>query len=397
MPVFIRDNTIFITDQMSKYGQFLHVLIGARQTGKSTAAKQIADKLNLPTLSISADNPEQLAPSWIEEHWNRAISLSQPNRPALLIIDEMQKIHNWSETVKLLWDKIKDKSEPPIKVLLLGSSSLLTQEGLTESLAGRFLLHRSPHWSWMEMRDAFGWSLEEWIYFGGYPGAAALIRSEEQWRTYVLDSLIETTLARDILQMQKVAKPALLRALFFMASRHPAQIISYTKLMGMLQDAGNAGTVAHYLKLLGDAFLIKGLPKFPSHTSRASSPKIIVQNNALVSACDNKSFQSVLNNKATWGRHIENAVGLHLINSLHSSQFEISYFRERYQGKDLEVDFVLKDSSNIYGIEVTGSEVHSRAGIESFKRRYPKAKIIEIGPAGISFEEFFGKNPLQFI
>ena len=239
------------------------------------------------------------------------------------------------------------------------------------------------------MQKAFGWTLEEWIYFGGYPGAAPLIKSEEQWRTYILDSLIETTLSRDILQIQRVAKPALLRSLFFMAARYPAQIVSYTKLMGMLHEAGNASTVAHYLHLLGDAFLMRGLSKFPSHSSRASSPKIIVLNNALVSACSNGNFKDNLENKSIWGRYLENAVGLHILNSLHPSQFEISYFRDRYRGQDLEVDFVVRYGSKIYGIEVTQAETHSRAGIEHFKHRYPDAKMITIGPSYQAITDFF--------
>jgi len=169
---------------------------------------------------------------------------------------------------------------------LLGSSPLLVQQGLSESLAGRFEILRIGHWSFSEMRDAFGLTVDQYLYFGGYPGSAALINDEERWRRYLLDSLIETTLARDILLMNRVDKPALLRQMFRLGCEYSGQILSYQKMLGQLQDAGNTTTLAHYLDLLSGAGMLCGLSKFSSEVvrQRGSSPKLQVLNNGLMTA-----------------------------------------------------------------------------------------------------------------
>ena len=240
--------------ELSRPTPVIHVLIGPRQVGKTTIASQIEKSIGIPTVYATADSPVPLDSAWIETQWRRAVADCGPSGgPILLILDEVQKVRGWSETLKFLWDS--RPAAPEIRVLILGSSSLLMQEGLTESLAGRFFLHRCNHWGYPECRTAFGWNLEQWIYFGGYPGAASFTENESSWKRYITDSLIETVLARDVLQMSKIAKPVLLRHLFVLAATLPAQFISYTKMLGQLHDAGNTTTLAHYLKLLESAFL----------------------------------------------------------------------------------------------------------------------------------------------
>lgn len=397
MTVIKRQITKEIASIITQTSQFLHVIIGPRQVGKSTAARQIADELGMPTHSVTADGPEIRTATWLEEQWRIALALGNAGQPALLIVDEMQKISGWSETVKLLWDKIKDLPRNPLRVILLGSSSLLIQDGLTESLAGRFLLHRFSHWSLPEMQELCGLGLDQWLYFGGYPGGASLVPHEPTWRSYILDSLIETTLSRDILHLQKVTKPSLLRTLFFTAVQHPAEIISYTKLMGLIPEAGNASTVAHYTQLLASAFLMQPLPLYPSHSSRASKPKIIVQNNALITAVSDRSFEETQKNSQRMGRLAENAVGAYLLNRLNPSEYRVSYFRERVRGKDLEVDFVVTRGDQIFALEVTTTESHSRAGLEAFKARVPNAHTIIVGPGGVPLDDFLSTPPETFL
>ena len=221
-------------------------------------------------------------------------------------------------------------------MLVLGSSALLVQEGLSESLAGRFFLHRCSHWPYAECRDAFGWSLPQWLYFGGYPGAAAFIDNETDWKSYITDSLIETVLARDVLHMHKVTKPVLLRHLFALAATLPAQCVSYTKMLGQLHDAGNTTTLAQYLKLLESAFLASGLELFSLgvRRKRGSSPKLLLWNNGLISALSTRRFSEALADTIWWGRLVENAVGAHLCNMLSPVTHTVTYWRD---GRD-EVD-----------------------------------------------------------
>jgi uncharacterized protein len=383
-----------LSTELSRPTPVIHVLIGPRQVGKTTIARQIEKSAGIPTLYATADSPVPLDSAWIETQWRRAVADGTPSGgPILLILDEVQKVRGWSETLKLLWDN--RPATPEIRVLILGSSSLLMQEGLTESLAGRFFLHRCNHWGYPECRTAFGWNLEQWIYFGGYPGAASFTENESSWKRYIADSLIDTVLARDVLQMSKIAKPVLLRHLFALAATLPAQFVSYTKMLGQLHDAGNTTTLAHYLKLLESAFLASGLELFSrgKQRKRGSSPKLVLWNNALVNALSTRTFADALGDPIWWGRLVENAVGASLCNGLLSVEYEITYWREGNH----EVDYVVARGRDIWAIEVKSGRSGKATGLTRFRERYPESKALLVGGQGIPLEAFFSKDPASWL
>jgi len=367
----------------------INVLIGPRQVGKTTIAHGIEQSIGIPSIYASADSPVPLDYTWIESQWHRAIALGTRNgAPVLLILDELQKVKGWSETLKLLWDN--RPVEPQIRVLILGSSSLMMQEGLTESLAGRFFLHRCTHWSFSECREAFGWDLDYWLYYGGYPGAAPFINDQTYWKRYITDSLIETVLARDVLQMNKITKPVLLRHLFALAATLPAQCVSYNKMLGQLQDAGNTTTLSHYMKLLETAFLASGLELFSRgiQRKRGSSPKLILWNNALVTALSTRTFSDSIGDRNWRGRLVENAVGGYLCNNLNSIDYSVSYWRSG----DHEVDFVIMRGLDVWAIEVKSGRSKKKSGLHAFHARYPNAQVLLVGAQGIPLEEFFSSD-----
>jgi len=391
---FERHLLLTLQEELSKPTPVIHALIGPRQVGKTTIAHQIQESVNFPTIYVTADSPVPLDSAWIETHWRRAVAEGNAtNSPVLLILDELQKVRGWSETLKILWDSRSDRQE--IRVLILGSSALLMQEGLTESLAGRFYLHRCSHWSYSECKAAFGWSLEQWIFFGGYPGAASFISNEISWKRYITDSLIETVLARDVLQMSKIAKPVLLRHLFALAATLPAQCVSYTKMLGQLHDAGNTTTLAHYLKLLESAFLVSGLELFSynKQRKRGSSPKLVLWNNALVNALSTRTFDASIADSIWWDRLVENAVGAYLCNSLNSIEYSITYWREG----NYEVDYVVARGADIRAIEVKSGSGGKLSGLTHFLNRYPDARPLIVGGPGIPLEEFFSKDTVQWL
>lgn len=375
---------------------FIHVLTGPRQVGKTTAAQQLRSTISMPSHFASADSPIPHTAEWIEAQWEAARGIGSDAAEVLLVLDEIQKIRGWSETIKLLWDtQQRKKSTPHIRPLLLGSSALLVQKGLSESLAGRFLLHRFPHWSFPECRDAFGWDLFRWLYFGGYPGAAPLIDDISLWKGYITDSLIDTVITRDVLQMQTVQKPALLRNLFGLATNYPAQILSYNKMLGQLAEAGNTTTLSHYLDLLGTAFLISGLEQFSLKAvkSRASSPKLILWNNALINAPSLQDFKTTRQDASFWGRLVENAVGATLLNTLQDLSWKIGYWRE---GHD-EVDFVVQHGKRLWAIEVKSGRYGKLSGMGAFLKRFPKASCVTIGGPEVTLEAFFSDSPLAIL
>lgn len=383
-----------LRDALSRPTSVIHVLIGPRQVGKTTIALQLQESAKIPAIYATADSPVPLDFTWIETQWKRAVTESHASKgPVILILDELQKVRGWSETLKILWDSRLDG--PEIRVLILGSSSLMMQEGLTESLAGRFFLHRCSHWNYNECKEAFGWNLEQWIFFGGYPGAASFINDEISWKRYIADSLIETVLARDVLQMSKITKPVLLRHLFALAATLPAQCVSYTKMLGQLQDAGNTTTLAHYLKLLESAFLVSGLELFSRNKQRkrGSSPKLVLWNNALINALSTRTFDASIGDSIWWGRLVENAVGACLCSSLNSIEYTVTYWRKGNH----EVDYVIARGADIRAIEVKSGAGKKLSGLASFRSQYPEAKSLIVGGPGIPLEEFFIKDTAQWL
>jgi predicted AAA+ superfamily ATPase len=374
-----------LRQRMIEPRRFIQVIAGPRQIGKTTLVRQCLEALAIPAHYASADEPTLRDRTWLEQQWDIA-RLQARSGEALLVLDEAQKITQWSEVVKRLWDEDSAQSLP-LKVVLLGSAPLLVQKGLTESLAGRFEVIHLPHWSFAEMKEAFGWTLDPFIYFGGYPGAAGLIEDETRWRRYVIDSLIETTLARDVLLMTQVNKPALLRRLFQLGCDYSGQIVSYQKMLGPLQDAGNTTTLAHYLELLAGAGLLTGLSKYSGERirQRGSSPKLQVLNNALMTATLAYDFREVQRDRETWGRLVESAVGAHLLNGSVGTEMEVFYWRDR----NFEVDFVLSRGGAIVPIEVkSGRSPRAHPGTEAFSERYEVKRKILVGAGGIPVEEF---------
>jgi predicted AAA+ superfamily ATPase len=367
--------------------RFVQVLAGPRQTGKTTVVRQVMVASGLPAHYASADEPALRDRTWLEQQWDIArLKARQGKSGALLVLDEIQKVHDWSSAVKLLWDA-DTQAGIPLRVVLLGSARLLIQSGLTESLAGRFEVIRVPHWSFTEMREAFGWNLEQYIFYGAYPGAAQLTGDLERWQRYILDSLIETTLSRDILHLTRVDKPALLRRLFQLGCAYSGQILSYQKMIGQLAEAGNTTTLAHYLDLLQGAGMLAGLAKFASGQvrQRGSSPKLQVLNTALISVQDQRPLAQARVDGNHWGRLVESCVGAHLLNTSLGTSVSVTYWRERNQ----EVDFVLQQGKTTVAIEVkSGARREALPGMEAFVGQFKPARQLLVGGQGIPVEEF---------
>lgn len=375
--------------------RFIQVIAGPRQVGKTTSVLQVLEKISMPSHYVSADIPTLQGLSWIEEQWEAARHKISRKGSGVLVIDEVQKIPKWSEMVKKFWDE-DTRKKIQLHVVLLGSSPLLMQTGITESLAGRFETIPATHWSYIECRDAFGWNLDKYIYFGGYPGAAPLTNERERWTQYIVDSIIETTVSRDILLMTRVDKPALLRQLFYLGCSYSGQILSYQKMLGQLQDAGNTTTLAHYLNLLSGAGLITGLSKYSGKIirQRGSSPKLQVMNTALITSQSDISLEEARGNRNYWGRLVESAVGAHLLNSAREQNFMVYYWRELNR----EVDFIVIKGSRVLAIEVkSGRSKGVFRGMDAFDKIAKNSKKLLVGGDGFPLEDFLLTPLSQFL
>lgn len=383
-----------IKKRISEPRKFIQVLLGPRQTGKTTLVNQLEKELNIPTYYISADNVASENLTWLEMHWNRAREKMTSKGEGLLIIDEVQKIPSWSDMIKRLWDN-DTRDHIPLKALILGSSPWLMQKGLSETLTGRFEIIPVTHWSFFEMQNSFNWDLDQYLIFGGYPGPVSLANKKnfQRWTNYINDSLIETTISRDILLMTQINKPILLRRLFQLGCNYSSQILSYQKMIGQLQDAGNTTTLAHYLELLSGAGLIGGLHKFTNKKirSRSSSPKLQVYNTALITAQAGKTLDEIKEDSEFLGHLVESAVGAHLLNEIRGTQIKLYYWREENQ----EVDFVLERGKNLLAIEVKSSKKKGKlSGMNLFSKKYPQARTLLIGRDGMLLDKFL-KTPVK--
>ena len=384
--------------RISEPRRFIQVLFGPRQTGKTTLAQQLISELKIPSHYVTADEPAFKDHTWIEQQWEVARIKSRSNKKnkkVLFLLDEVQKITGWSEIVKRLWDEDSARGFP-LYVIILGSSPLLVQHGLTESLAGRFEIISVTHWSFAEMYEAFQWNVEQYIFYGGYPGAAELIKDPQRWSRYIMDALTETTISRDILLMKRVDKPALLRRLFELGCTYSGQILSYQKMLGQLHDAGNTTTLAHYLNLLSGAGLLMGLPKYAGQKvrQRASSPKLQILNTALMTAASQLTFGEAKRDSEYWGRLTESAIGATLANGLKGTQAELFYWSELNR----EVDFVLRRGKVLVAVEVkSGRKKTNLSGMEAFSKSFRVTKKLLVGTQGISCEKFLLTPPENWL
>lgn len=385
---YSRPQSLTLAGRLAEPRRFIQAVTGPRQVGKTTLVQAVAEASGLPVRFASADEPTLRGPAWIGQQWDAARLMARDSgkRGSVLVLDEIQKIQDWSEAVKRLWDE-DSRARLPLKVVLLGSAPLLIARGLTESLAGRFEVLHLPHWTFGEMRDAFGWSLDKYIFYGGYPGAAPLIRDRVRWARYVIDSLIETTLARDVLLLSRVDKPAILRRLFQLGCSYSGQVLSFTKMLGQLQDAGNVTTLAHYLDLLAGAGMVTGLQKYAGEAvrQRGSSPKLQVLNTALMTAQSGLDLGAARADPELWGRLTESAVGAHLANAAAGGEIELYYWRDR--GK--EVDFVVRMGGALTAIEVkSGRSPEVHPGMAAFAMMFKPRRTLLVGADGIALEDF---------
>jgi predicted AAA+ superfamily ATPase len=393
-PMVERAQLQVITDRVLEPRKFIQVLMGPRQVGKTTMASQMLRKVNIPFIFESADAVTAVNTGWIEQIWESArLKMKvQSDKEFILVIDEIQKIQNWSETIKRLWDR-DSLNETNLKLVLLGSSRLLLQKGLTESLAGRLETIYMGHWSFAEMEEAFNWNADQYAWFGGYPGGAGLIEDEDRWKNYINNSLIETSVSKDILMLTRVDKPALLKRLFELGCHYSGQILSFTKIQGQLQDAGNTTTLSHYLNLLDTAGLLSGIEKYAANIirKRSSSPRFQVHNNALLSAQMNEYFNEIVQKPTEWGRIVESSVGAHLINHSISQNYSVYYWRERNE----EVDFILERHGKVIAIEVKSNDSENRKGLDKFKDKFNPDKFYLINNRSLSWQEFLKINPAE--
>lgn len=384
-----------VTKRLKEPRMFIQVLCGPRQVGKTTLITQALRETAIPHVYASADDAPDVSSIWLRQIWDKArLGCKQARGDYLLVVDEVQKIANWSEVVKAEWDK-DAFNNIALKVVLLGSSSLLIQQGLTESLAGRYELIYIPHWSFGEMRDAFGFTLEEYVWFGSYPGAATLVKDEWRWKEYVRQSLIEPSITKDILMMQRVDKPALLGRLFNIGCSYSAQILSLNKIQGELNERGNLATLSNYLKLLASADLLCGLEKYAGNVirQRASKPKFQVFNNALLSAQNSMTFSTVRADGKLWGRMVESAVGTHLLNRRKTGWYDVFYWNENSK----EVDYVIQRGTDVVAIEVKSGYDSSNAGMAVFDELFHPKAMFTVGTDGIPLEEFLQMEPGELL
>jgi predicted AAA+ superfamily ATPase len=357
---------------------YIQVVLGPRQVGKTTGILGYLRKTPQPHLYFTADDVLAPTESWIEEKWQEAV-IKNPN--CLLVIDEIQKVPTWSSTVKKLWDRQKRSKSTRIQLVLLGSSSLEIHQGLNESLTGRFQMIRAHHWDFERSRKLVGMDVEQFIRCGGYPGSYGLLTKPQKWESYIQDSIVETVIGKDILQIARIAKPALFRQAFRILMSYPAQDISYTKLLGQLQDKGNTDLIKHYIGLYEAAFLLQSIPKYSGSlvASRTSSPKLIPLCGALI-------HRDVITTKEGYGRAVEAAVGAILI----QSGLQVEYWRDG----NSEVDFVTQFGGILYAIEVKSGRQRSTKGPLDFAKRYPAAHVVFVSEATL---ENFLIHPKKYL
>lgn len=379
--------------RITKRREFIQLVVGPRQVGKTTILLTLLKRNPESTMYVSADDFPLKTDAYIDAAWETCRRREKTFGPMLLIFDELQKVPGWNEAVKRNWDK-DTRDGVDIKVIVSGSSRLLLQHKMGESLMGRYQVMTVPHWSFEEMREAFGLTLEQYIYFGGYPGSVTLMDDEHQWRSYINLAFIEPAITQDILMLSPVTKPALLRQTFDLGCLYSAEILSLQKMTGQLQDTGNVTTIANYLSLLAEANLVAGLQKYTASPlrTRSSSPKLQVYNNALMSSRSDRSFSDVISRPDVWGRYVESSVGAHLLNLQLTEGIGVYYWRDG----NAEVDYVLTKGDAVLGVEVKSGRRNYGSGLIPFRQSFPTTSVLVVSESGdggsMPITEFFSQK-----
>ena len=392
MNMIIRSQSNDLIMRLQEPRRTIQVVAGPRQVGKTTLVKQVLQQLSTPSRFFNADGVEPDDKDWIAARWEEVRALMHFNQyqEMVLVIDEVHKINNWSEQVKREWDA-DTFNDVNIKVVLLGSSRLLLKKGLTESLAGRFEILSMTHWSFQEMQEAFGWDINQYVYFGGYPGSAPYVNNEARWRKYMRESIIAPAIEKDVLLTTYIYKPALMHQLFHLGCAYSGELLSYNKMLGLLQDAGNATTLVNYLEVLGESKLLTGLPKYVMDASRKyrTIPKLQVYNNALLTALtEGVSYEKVFTDPQLWGRWVESAVGCYLLDKADELDCDLFYWREDNE----EVDFVLRRADKLLAIEVKSGKRQSNSGLSTFRQMYNPQHSLVVGGQALPLEDLFKGN-----
>jgi len=392
MDMIIRSQSNDLIMRLQEPRRTIQVVAGPRQVGKTTLVKQVLQQLSTPSRFFNADGVEPDDKDWIAARWEEVRALMHFNQyqEMVLVIDEVHKINNWSEQVKREWDA-DTFNDVNIKVVLLGSSRLLLKKGLTESLAGRFEILSMTHWSFQEMQEAFGWDINQYVYFGGYPGSAPYVNNEARWRKYMRESIIAPAIEKDVLQTTYIYKPALMHQLFHLGCAYSGELLSYNKMLGLLQDAGNATTLVNYMEVLGESKLLTGLPKYVKDASRKyrTISKLQVYNNALLTALtEGVSYEKVFTDPQLWGRWVESAVGCYLLDKADELDCDLFYWREDNE----EVDFVLRRADKLLAIEVKSGKRQSNSGLSTFRQMYNPQHSLVVGGQALPLEDLFKGN-----
>ncbi len=378
-----------IIERLQEPRRTIQVVAGPRQVGKTTTVKQALQQQAIPFRFLNADGVDAEDNAWIAAQWEEVRAWMRFNGygEIVLAIDEIHKINNWSEHVKREWDA-DTFNDLGIKVVLLGSSRLLLKKGLTESLAGRFEIIPMGHWSFAEMQEAFGWDINQYIYFGGYPGSAPYIKNEARWRRYMREAIISPAIEKDVLQTTYIYKPALMHQLFRLGCAYSGELLSYNKMLGMLQDAGNATTLVNYLEVLGESKLLTGLPKYVMDASRKyrTIPKLQVFNNGLLTALsEGATYEKVITDPKRWGRWVESAVGCYLLDKADELEYTVYYWRENNE----EVDFVVRRGERLLAIEVKSGRRQMNSGVGKFREQYHPQHTLMVGGDAMPVEQLF--------
>ncbi len=377
-----------VYERLNEPRKFIQVIAGPRQVGKSTLMDQVLSDCFIPQYLFNADGVDENDSDWIRRVWESTRSQMhiKNQTEAVMVIDEIQKIKQWSEIVKREWDA-DTRARRNLKIFLLGSSRLMLRKGLKESLAGRFEIIRMGHWSAQEMQNAFGWTLDEWVYFGGYPGTAGLIKDMRRWKKYVKDSLVAPSIEKDVIMTSNIYKPVLMKQLFEIGCSYSAELLSLTKVLGQLQDAGNVTTLSSYLNILNECNLLTGLQKYAADKARRynSVPKFQVYNNALLTAYQGTTYEKDRVDSQRWGRWVESAVGAYLLSGAEDGEYQVYYWRERSD----EVDFVVVSQGEAIALEVKSGRRGMNSGLPKFCEHFHPKRALVIGTDGIPLEEFF--------
>lgn len=397
---FERTHVQALLSRLSLPSPAVQAVVGPRQVGKSTLIRQVLEKLEAPTVFLSCKSVQYRQTGWIHKEWEIARLLAKHHGHCVIAVDDAQRLPGWAPLLCQL-HKEDLEQQRDIRIVITGSSELELLQQLKDKFPQSHEVIRAGYWTYPEMRCAFNWGIEQYLFYGGLPRSGDEPSDDETWLNWIRELMFDNLLKEDVKAVAPAQNHEAIFDYFKVSSVHSGNIMSYAQLAQKLPFTVKPTTLANYQKVLSRAGISNGLARIQDggEISRSGSPKLQLSSNAWLTGMMNSRFDKLRSQGVIWKQVFKSAVGAHLLNFAQENAYSVHYWFDRQH----RVDFVLKKNDALVPIVVMPGDVKQGTdAIQAFAKNnaMPHAIILQAGnddaslsPHHMNIEAFLSSAP----